>query len=151
MTHEPIDQVPALVRELYGTIDKLSGLFPTRHFTLDGLTVGSIGEVLAEHDYGLTLFKASTKTHDAETHDGKLVQIKATQKDGTVNLKGEPEHLLVLQLTRHGTTDEVFNGPGKLAWDAARPLNKYNVRPIRVKKLRDLMGDVEDSERIPRR
>lgn len=147
----PIDQLPGLVRELYATIDKLKSLFPTQHFTLDGLTVGSIGEVLAEHDYDLTLYRASMKVHDGQTADGTGVQIKATQKEGDVNLKDEPQHLLVLLLKRDGTTDEIYNGPGRLAWDAARPRNKYNVRPIRVSKLRELMRGVDRSDRIRKR
>ena len=42
-----VEQVPALVRELYAATAQLQALFPSRKFTLDGHLVGSVGEVIA--------------------------------------------------------------------------------------------------------
>ncbi|MGQ0721719.1 MAG: DUF6998 domain-containing protein, partial [Candidatus Eiseniibacteriota bacterium] len=50
-----IDAIPVLVRRLYGIVRDLEAAFPGRKFTLDGHLVGSIGEVLAAHRYGLEL------------------------------------------------------------------------------------------------
>jgi hypothetical protein len=46
---------------MYRLIDELETMFEGRHFTPDGHTVGSIGEALAGHYYGLQLLPASTK------------------------------------------------------------------------------------------
>jgi hypothetical protein len=54
-----IETVPVLVREIYAIVAKLEATFPGRHFTPDGHLVGSLGEVLAAHFYGLELLPAS--------------------------------------------------------------------------------------------
>ena len=92
-----VESIPSLVRRLYNVVAELETLFPGRKFTLDGHLVGSIGEVLAAHYYGLTLLPSSAPVHDAIASDGRMVQVKATQAK-TVALRAEPEHLLVLNL-----------------------------------------------------
>jgi hypothetical protein len=95
----PVASVPRLVGELYRVVAEFEHLFPGRRFTPDGHLVGSIGEVLAAHQYGLQLLPHSFRGHDARTTSGLLVEIKATQGN-TVALRSEPQHLLVLQLSR---------------------------------------------------
>lgn len=92
----PTDGIPDIVERLYEIVHELEQQFPGRRFTPDGHMVGSLGEVLAEYRYKLKLFRASTERHDAETQDGRRVQIKATQGTGGVGLRSEPEHLIVL-------------------------------------------------------
>ena len=60
-----IAEVPALVRKLYSVVARLEAIFKDRPFTPDGHLVGSLGEVLAAHHYGLTLLPASAEAHDA--------------------------------------------------------------------------------------
>ena len=122
--HEPVQQgnyqdasqLPGLVGRLYDFVSELEALFPGRYFTPDGRLVGSLGEVLAAYRYGLELLPASAERHDARTSSGALVQIKATQGK-RVSLGGEPDHLIVLLITRDGRAEEAFNGPGPLAWN----------------------------------
>jgi hypothetical protein len=142
-----IEEIPALVRSLYRIVRDLEGLFPGRKFTPDGHLVGSIGEVLAAHRYGLELLPPSAERHDARASDGRLVQIKATQVR-SVGLRSEPEFLLVLQLLRDGSTEEVFNGPGSLAWSHAGKMQRNGQRSIGVAKLRGLMEDVPPGARL---
>jgi len=68
-----IEQIPALIRKLYCTVAELQKLFPDRPFTPDGHLVGSLGEVIAAHDYNLQLLPPSTEGKDALTEDGKPV------------------------------------------------------------------------------
>jgi hypothetical protein len=145
-----IDAIPDLIRRLYLIVAQLEGAFPGRKFTLDGHLVGSIGEVLAAHRYGLELLPASAEGHDARARDGRLVQIKATQ--GTmVGLRCRPQHLLVLRLLRDGTAEEIYNGPGASVWRDAGKMQKNGQRPIRVAKLRALMDEVAQRHRLPAR
>lgn len=65
-----IDHVPQIVQKIYESAGELEKLFPGRHFTPDGHLVGSIGEVLAAHRYGLTLLLASSASHDAISPSG---------------------------------------------------------------------------------
>lgn len=126
----------------------LEGLFPGRHFTLDGHLVGSIGECLAAHYYGLTLLPASARAHDATCAAGE-VQIKTTQRS-TIGIRCEPRHLLVLRLRPDGAFDEVFNGPGSLVW----PLVQHKPRPsngqyqVRLATLSRLMRSVPTACRL---
>jgi len=144
----PVDRVPELVRRLYALVGEFESLFPGRKFTPDGHLVGSIGEVIAAQKYGLDLLAASTLAHDAKAGDGRRVEIKATQGTG-VALRAEPQHLLVLHLARDGSSSEVFNGPGPLAWAHCGAMQKNGQRPISITKLRRLMDQVSADERLP--
>lgn len=144
-----VESIPSLVRRLYTVVAELEALFPGRKFTLDGHLVGSIGEVLAAHYYGLTLLPSSAPVHDATASDGRMVQVKATQAK-SVALRAKPEHLLVLQLKPDGSFDEVYNGPGGLVWESAGKMQKNGQRPIGVAKLIRIMQGVSRSDRVPR-
>ena len=140
-----IASIPALVKQLYATVAEFHSLFPERKFTPDGHLVGSIGEVIAAHRYGLTLLPASAANHDATTIDGTLVQIKATQGK-SVGLRAEPQHLIVLHLAETGEATEIYNGPGGMVWTACGMMQKNGQRPIRLSKLRTLMTSVPPGE-----
>lgn len=155
MKHEStnaISQVPRLVHQLYRLVAEFEELFShtNKKFTPDGHLVGSIGEVLAAYMYDLVLHPNSKQLHDAETKDGKQVQIKATQGSKGVALRGEPDYIIVLQLSKTGDATEVFNGPGQLVWGHCGDLQKNGQRPITLSKLRILMEQVPSLQRVPR-
>lgn len=140
------DKIPELVQRLYAVVAELESLFDGRRFTPDGHLVGSIGEVIAAHDYGLQLLDASTATHDAEKN-GRKIQIKATQGK-SIALYSAPEHLLVLKLNKNGTTEEVYNGPGALAWRHAGKPQKNGQSAISLSCLSKLMNSVQECEKL---
>lgn len=128
---DKVSEIPGLIRELYEIVERLEMLFPGRRSTPDGHLVGSIGEALAAHCYGLELLVASSEAHDAKAADGRLVQIKASQRT-TVGLRSEPVHLLVLRILPRGDSEELYNGPGKLAWNNAGKMQSNGQRAISV-------------------
>lgn len=67
-----------LISQLYETVNELN-ILTGRHFTPDGHMVGSMGECLVADAYDLVLRTSSNKGFDAETSDGRQVEIKATQ------------------------------------------------------------------------
>ncbi|MCA9494544.1 MAG: hypothetical protein KC621_31670 [Myxococcales bacterium] len=142
-----VERVPDLVRDLYAIVATLERSFDGRKFTPDGHLVGSLGEVIAAHHYGLELLAASNPGHDARSRDGMLVEIKATQGK-SVGLRDEPQHLLVLRLHRDGTFDEVYNGPGPPVWAASGPMQKNGQRTIGLGKLSRLMAEVDRADRL---
>ena len=121
-----------------------------RHFTPDGHMVGSIGEVLAAHHYGIRLLRASAKVHDGEV-DGREVQIKATQRD-SIAISSKPDYLLVLQITKEGVGQEIFNGPGQPVWDLVKDkrLPKNGQHQVSLSRLKGLMQSVSDDQKIAR-
>lgn len=140
---------PQLMAQLYGVVAELEAMFK-RPFTPDGHMVGSIGEALAAHFYGLTLTPCSTPGCDALL-DGKRIEIKATQGK-KVLFRCAPEHLLVLKLHKDGTFDEIYNGDGGRVWalvaHKAKPSNGQH--GVSLAALRRLNAKVADAERIPR-
>lgn len=142
-----VARIPGLVIQLYRIVGELESIFPGRKFTPDGHLVGSIGEVVAAHRYGLSLLPASHKGHDAKDGTGRLVQIKATQAT-SVALRSEPDYLVVLKLLPTGDTREVYNGPGAEPWNQAGKPQTNGQRPISLNKLSKLQAQVDPHERI---
>ena len=137
------------IKQLYKITNELEQTYPGRKFTVDGHLVGSIGEVIVAEHYGLSLLPNSTKTHDAVSKEGKQVQIKATQVKG-IAISSEPDYLIVIRLLSDGSWEEIYNGPGKAAWDNAGKMQKNGQRPISLSKLRNLMGSVDVNDKIAR-
>ncbi len=144
----PVEKVPGLVGQLYALVAQLEALFPGRRFTPDGHLVGSIGEVIAAHRYGLALLPHSARGHDARAPSGALVEIKATQ-GSSVALREQPNHLIVLHLSKQGEASEVYNGPGAVVWSAAGAMQRNGQRPVSLSKLRMLMAQVPEALRLP--
>lgn len=142
------EKVPELLRQLYAIVTELESLFPGRSFTPDGHLVGSIGEVMAAHDYELELLDSSTETHDAKRGDLQI-QIKATQCN-SVALYAKPEHLLVLKLLPDGTSRTIYNGPGDKMWEKCGKVQKNGQRSIALSTLAKIMESVPENQRLPK-
>lgn len=145
-TADKMENVKSQVQKLIAIVKELEEDFPGRHFTLDGHLVGSIGEVMAAYYYGIELYKASEKGYDGEV-DGRRVQIKISQQDNIV-IPHKPDFLIVMYLRKNGDIFEVYNGPGKLAWDIASKRDSHNNRHMMVNKLMELDKTVDDEQRI---
>jgi hypothetical protein len=145
-----VDRIPGLIRTIYGAVADLERLFPQRKFTPDGILVGSIGEVLAAYYYGLSLLPQSNANHDACAPDGTQVQVKTTQRD-SIDIRTEPDHLLVLKLYPDGRCEEIFNGPGSLVWGfiSGKPMPKEGFYQVPLSKLARMAAQVPVSMRLP--
>jgi hypothetical protein len=139
-------EFPLLIQELYDVVRRLEAMFPGRHFTPDGHLVGSIGEALASHYYGVELSPASTQGYDG-MRNGMRVEVKATQ-GAAVSLSSGPEHLLVFRLLPDGGFEEHYNGPGALVWSllAKRKPTKNGQQQIRLTILRALMAQIKAND-----
>jgi len=154
MKHEPwteerIAKVGRLIRSLYFVVKELEEEFidEDRKFTLDGHLVGSIGEVVAAYSFGLTLYPGSRKGHDAESGDGRKVQIKLTGGTREIALYSEPDYLIVLQL-RDYKFILAYNGPGATVWAECRGRADARQRQIGLNKLRKMDQAIADGARI---
>ena len=143
-------ELTAIINELYALTARLEKMYPGRHFTPDGHLVGSIGEVFAAERYGISLFTAGCETHDGKAPDGRLVQIKATQRR-SVGIYEEPEYLLVFSIDDEGHLSEVYNGPGKPVWQlfAGKKRSKTGQYQVSLTRLRELNEGVLPRDRIP--
>lgn len=136
--------------EIYKIANELEEMYPGRHFTPDGHMIGSIGEVVAAEEYDLELFEASHPVHDAKTKDGKQVQIKATQGD-RIAIGECPEYLIVIEIHRDGGFEEIYNGPGGIAWSLVGKRQKTGQCHASFAKLRAAMVEIPERDRIPRK
>ncbi len=144
-----IDQVPDLLNRLYTIVAEFEHLFPQRKFTPDGILVGHLGEALAAYHYGLTLLPQNSVNHDAQDSAGIFVQIKTTQRH-SVDIRTEPNHLLVLKLHPDGTCEEFFNGRGSRVWEAIskKPMPKKGFYTVLLSTLSRMATEVPDNEKI---
>jgi hypothetical protein len=143
------ERFPKLMSELYAIVGELETMFG-RHFTPDGHMVGSLGEGLAAHFYGLELTPPSTPGCDAYKN-GRAIEIKATQAK-RVSFRCEPPALLVLRLEKDGSFEEVYNGDGSRVWAKLKdkPLPSNGQYQMGLATLRKLNREVAQSERIDR-
>lgn len=141
---------PELIRDIYRAVDELESMFPGRYFTPDGHMIGSIGEAIAKHYYGVELYSASHEGHDGEA-EGWQVQVKATQRK-SIAIASEPDQLLVFRINRDGSFVEEYNGPGKTVWSLVsnKPRPKNGQYQIGLAALRKLMTLVASDQRLPR-
>ena len=77
------------------------------------------------------------------------MQIKATQVN-SIGISDCPDYLIVLRILRDGTFEEVYNGSGAPAWDAAGKVQKTSQRRVSLSRLRALNGLVAEGERVSR-
>jgi len=148
--------IPDAVKQLLAIVDLLRKTYETKkkQFTLDGRLVGDIGEILAEEVYDIKLFEELQKHHDATSSDGRLVQIKATmQKNLTFPADHIPLYYIGIKIHADGSFQEIFNGPGSIAWQAVknRKLTKTNLHSVSISRLLKLNAEISAEERIPRR
>jgi len=134
---DKLDRALQLVKDVFAATAALEEMFPGRKFTPDGHLVGSLGEVIAAHRYGLTLTPASTKAHDAIAPDGRKVEVKLTGTN-RVSFRHEPQHLLVLVRSTDGKVDAIYNGPGAPVWAAAGRVQSNGQRSISIAAVRRL-------------
>lgn len=129
------------VKELFAITNELESLYPGRRFTIDGHTIGSIGEVLVAEKLKLDLLPNSTEKHDAIDSEGRLYQIKATTKD-RVALSAEPDNLIVIKIFSDGTWDTIYNGPGRPIWENTGKKQKNGQRPITLSKIQKIKSEI---------
>jgi hypothetical protein len=136
------------VKELNKITTEIEAVFPEKSFKLDGILIGNIVEVLTAQAYGITLYKQSEKTHDGEV-DGKKVQIKGTQGNDYIIIREEPEYLLVEYMDNEtGTIQEIYNGPGSIAWKVTTYVPSMNHYTMRVNRLLELDKQIPEEQRI---
>jgi len=147
-------EIADAIRNMLAIVASLRESHPHKRFTLDGRLVGDLGEILAEERYALDLYPKVVPQYDAETKDGRKIQIKCTMKD-SIDFPTDyiPQWLLGLKINPDGTIEEIYNGPGAIVWEKIRhrktPRNRYHC--IGLKTLREANKLVEDQDRIQRR
>lgn len=146
MNNRQFNKISERIKDLLSIVCELEKEFPDRKFTLDGHLIGSIGEVLASHYYGIDLFPSSYPLYDGIV-DKKKVQIKITQGN-SVDITGEPDYLIVLFLKKsEGKVYEVYNGTGKRALANSKKTESgcYNCS---LKRLYNCNLETESDEKI---
>lgn len=147
-------EIHQAVQEMLKIVEALQKQYHKKKFTLDGRLVGDLGEILVEEDYDLKLYSGLEKHHDGVTPDGKKVQIKTTMKNSlTFPVDHIPHYYIGIKIHPDGTYDEIFNGPGSVAWEAIkhRKPTKTNLHSITLSALAKLNENVSEQERIPKK
>lgn len=147
--HRSTKKLKPILHRLYEARDDLRALFPKLKFALDGNLVGDIGEAIAIQDFGFTPLPHGSKVHDFKAPNGRLVQVKTTQKTkGAVGLgltKQSFQHLVVIQLNEAGDYRVLYDGPGGPI-DEAR--DHKTSASLSVAQLEKLNAKVKDRDRL---
>jgi hypothetical protein len=121
------------VATIYRAVAELEAKYPGRKFTLDGHLVGSIGEVVAAEELGLSLYPMSRAGHDANGD----VQIKMTAGND-VAMYATCARLVVLRIVSPEEAEIIYDGPGEPACAKAGKPRKNSQRIVSLSKLRTL-------------
>lgn len=126
-----------LVRTIFECCAELSRL-SSRSVSPDGHLVGSLGEIYASEELGLTLATASNPGYDAVDRNGVRVEIKTTTRSSiSLSAQGtQAERLIVVKLDPiSGAPRIMFDGPTKMAWALAGPPAKNGQRRLSLSRL----------------
>ncbi len=148
--------IKTYIKSLLKIVSQLQKLYPQKRFTFEGRLGGDIGEVLAEDNFLIKLNDGLTKHNDAMCRDGSMrkVQIKSTMKDSLSFPRDHvPNYYLGIKINKDVTTEEIFNGPGKVIKQ-----NIKNYKPTRINlyvsqitQLKKLSKDVPADQHIQKR
>jgi hypothetical protein len=133
-------KLPAPVADIYRAVAELEERYRPRKFTPDGHLVGSLGEVVAAEELGLTLYPMSHSGHDAYDANGD-VQIKMTAGK-SVAMRAACVRLVVLRVVCPEEAEIVYDGPGAPAWDCAGKA-RNGQRVVSLAKLRALAKQIK--------
>ena len=103
----------------------------------DGHLVGSLGEIFAAAELGLSLTPPSNKGFDAVDSQGNKVEIKTTTGK-SINLSAsgtEATRLVVVVLDKTGEASIAFDGPAQAVWNVAGPSQKNGQRRVSLSKI----------------
>ena len=126
-----------LVRLIFQACAELSRR-SRRSVSPDGHLVGSLGEIYAAQELGLTLQTTSNAGFDAVDSDGRRFEIKTTTRAAiSLSTSGTlAKRLIVVQLDPEtGASRIIYNGNAALAWDLARKPGKTGQRRLSIQKL----------------
>ena len=128
-----------LVQEVFAACQQLSRA-TGRPFSPDGHLVGSMGEVFAAEQLGLTLMTPSNRGYDAVDAQNRKVEIKATTRDSVaLSASGtEAERLIVVRFDEVGVGSVVYDGTAAPAWESAGRAQKNGQRRISLRSLSEL-------------
>lgn len=132
-----IDECREKIKLVFETCEKLSDL-TGRPISPDGHLVGSLGEIFAAVELGLSLATPSNKGYDAVDARGNKVEIKTTTgRSISLSAAGtEATRLVVVVLDRTGEASIAFDGSAQAVWQMAGPAQKNGQRRVSLSKLR---------------
>ena len=151
MTHPTTTtaRILTLVQQIQQGCSELEALCG-RSCKLAGEAIGTVGEVIAANEYGLTLLTPSNKGFDATTSDGELVQVLTTGGNNYVRMTPGDGLLLVLRLDG-SSVEQVYGGPSLHAWRYCIERRRARVsgpRTLTLKQLRRLQANLPQGVRM---
>ena len=132
----PMESSEELIRRIFTACAELSESLG-RPVSPDGHLVGSLGEIFARDQLGLTLMPPSNEGFDARTLEGAPVEIKATTRNSIAlsSAGSRAEILVVVKIDQMGRCTIVFNGPIERAWAVAGKPQRNGQRRVSISKL----------------
>ena len=126
-----IDDCREKIKLVFETCRELSNL-TGRPVSPDGHLVGSLGEIFASAQLGVSLASPSNKGFDAIDAQGNKIEIKTTTgKSISLSAAGtEATRLVVVVLDRTGEASIAFDGPAQAVWQMAGPAQKNGQRRV---------------------
>ncbi len=141
--------VKSIVATIYSAQNALRALAPEYKWAGLGNLLGDYGEFVATKHYHLEKVAPGSDGFDAQTLDGKRVQVKTNHAADQIGFRGTADLLLVLQVDESGSWKEVYYGDFASVQKEARRSERDNKWMITVSKLRTLQSRVGRPQGAP--
>jgi hypothetical protein len=139
--------VQAILSSIFASQKALKALAPDYKWAGLGNLLGDFGELVATDFYGLKRAASGSGDYDAETKDGKKVQIKTNYAANQIGFRGQADLLLAIHVKEDGTWEEIYYGDFKAVLDQARRSERDNKNMIAVTKLRKMNNAKKDPKK----
>src|SRR4030042_3640788 len=141
--------VQAILASIFSSQKALKALAPDYKWAGLGNLLGDFGELVATDHYGLKRAASGSGDYDAETKDGKKVQIKTNYAAKQIGFRGKADLLLAIHVNGDGTWEEIYYGDFNKVLKQTRRSERDNKNMIAITKLRqikDMIGKKYDKK-----
>jgi len=133
-----IAAVQAILASIFASQKALKTLAPEYRWTGLGNLLGDFGELVATDHYGLKKAAPGSGDYDAQTPEGKRVQIKTNYSAEQIGFRGDADLMLVIGVRPDGSWEEIYYGDFATVKQSARYSTRDNKHMIAVSKLKTL-------------
>ena len=139
-----IQAIKHIMDTVFSAQNALRTLAPEFKWAGLGNLLGDYGECVGIDYYNLKKAPPGANGYDAQTEEGKTVQIKTNHAASMIGFRGDADLLLVLHVNEKGEWNEIYYGDFKTAKNVSNYSKRDNKQTITITKLSSLKKEIDE-------